>query len=360
MKKIAIFIIVIITVLLTSKVTYSQENYWIGINYELVFNPDGTVKVTVKLHPFDAYGRSLYKNPSVESSILSSKSEIISEVLLMFDTSIEKVRYSIISDFHTDDKEIVVCDIRNTGVLSEMRGAYVLELMVYLNTSSFLKEIRPHIFLVKIRDSYTSMDPRSWIDYIKFSFRKIKLLNYSWVPKFAHGPKYFKNSTLLWINYNEPEAPDKYTFLLYIPYLKLSKAKINASIKKAVISNNILYVVIKNDSKKSRFLFVRAISNKLEQAKKVYISSGGNAYIAFPLPYKPQEVKVQLLYNDIVVDTKVASKGKINIIQSLQVKNILIGVLLLGILLVLISLVKGKKREKTYKEKELYKYASNF
>ena len=77
-----------------------------------------------------------------------------------------------------------------TGKMVRFRGAYAIEVLVYLNTSDFAEEVGDKVFRVKIRDSFTSRDPRSQIDVMEIILDpQVRLISYSWEPLVAKNAR---------------------------------------------------------------------------------------------------------------------------------------------------------------------------
>jgi hypothetical protein len=261
----------------------AQPNYWVALNYRVTFLGDGSALVEALFHPFTTDGRSLFGDPEVERSMNSSVAGFANYTLLMFSDNPRLLKHTPFL-YEKRLHETVVCDVANTGRLSEFKGAYVLGARVYLNTSSYVKPLNGSTFEVKVRDSFTSVDVRSWIDVIEFRFEGAKLVGYRWEPPFARGPAEVGSNYLLWVNFNEPQAPDFYVFTLEAPGFAYvgEPPEVNATISSAEYDGSQLRVVVANPGPAGGYAYVRVIYEGGEQARKVYLKPGESREVVFP------------------------------------------------------------------------------
>lgn len=308
MKKFYLIMVLILVGLLITSFTIvrSQEQYWIALNFVIKFYDNGVVIVIAKMHPFTAEGVSLYNNPAIAQEMRSMEGQLIEEILLMFTKYPKRIKYTILSHIYKNDTMTVLCDIHNTGKMSILKGAYVFSLKIYLNTSEFVRKITDHIYEVKIRDSYTSQDPRSWIDVLEVVFEQnVKLINYTWLPSIAHGPKYKTKNSFLWINYNEIQAPDYYIFYLEIPYLEIStKPPLQGVIKAVYRTGNVVEVKVYNKSPQGGFFTLNFIQGNIQQARKIYVDSHKSSVVHFYLNNIKGHAVVQLISGSVVLEEK--------------------------------------------------------
>jgi len=267
---------------LLAALAWAQEGYWIALNYRVTFYGNGTALVEAKLHPFSIGGRSLFGDPEVERGIASSLPALRNLTLLMFSDRPRLLAHTPFS-FERREGEVVMCDVANTGSMTRFQGAYVLSTLVYLNTSSFVRALNDSTFEVKVRDSFTSTDVRSWIDVIEFRFEGVELVAYRWEPPFARGPSRV-GGALLWTNFNEQEAPDFYVFVLRMPRFEYvgEPAEVSARIASVRCAGGRLVVVVGNQGGASGYAYVRVVSPPGEQARKVYLRPGEEREVVFP------------------------------------------------------------------------------
>ncbi len=287
----------------------AQPSYWIALNYRVTFTGDGSALVEALFHPFAIDGRSLFGDPDVERNMNSSLTGLANYTLLMFSDNPRLLKHtSFIYEKRLD--EVVLCDVANTGVLSEFKGAYVLSARVYLNTSSYVKPLNGSVFEVKVRDSFTSLDVRSWIDVIEFRLEGAKLLSYRWEPPFARGPVEAKEGYLLWVNFNEPQAPDFYVFVLEAPGFTYvgEPPEVNATLTAVEFDGARLKVVVANTGSASGYVYVRAVYGSGEQARKVYLHPSGSREVVFP-DVQGASVEVELYSGSALLEKRVAESS---------------------------------------------------
>jgi len=284
----------------------AQPSYWIALNYRVTFLGDGSALVEALFHPFTSDGKSLFGDPDVEQNMNSSLAGLANYTLLMFSDNPRLLKHASFL-YEKRLNEIVLCDVANTGVLSEFRGAYVLGARVYLNTSSYVKPRGGSVFEVKVRDSFTSVDVRSWIDVIEFRFEGAKLLSYRWEPPFARGPIETGGDYLLWVNFNEPQAPDFYVFVVEAPGFEYvgEPPEINATLSHLEYDGMELKVTVTNVGLTSGYAYVRVIHEGGEQARKVHLRAGESRELPFP-EVRGVSAEVELYSGDALLERRVA------------------------------------------------------
>ncbi|UNQ74154.1 hypothetical protein [Infirmifilum sp. NZ] len=299
-------LLIILLGLLTLHATESrsQPSYWIALNFRVTFNADGTATVDAKLHPFTVDGKSLFENKEVEVAMRNQTSQTLSYILLMFSDNPRLLNFQVLTQMDKRYGESVLCDAAGTGKMTEFRGAYVLSVKVFLNTSNYVRKINDSVFEVKLRDSFTSTDPRSWIDVLEIVFNGTTLENFAWEPFFAHGPSAKGQGRLMWINFNEQEAPDIYSFILVIPGLKHvgEPPEVTAAITDAVLEGGTLRLKIKNTGGSSGYVYVY-VKGGSEQVRKIYLFSREEKEVAFPY-VDSKNVVVQLFSGDRLLDER--------------------------------------------------------
>ena len=357
-KRSIVLILILLVLILSVRKVSSQERYWIALNFEVEIESNGLAIVKAKFHPFTSEGKSLYGDPRIGREIVAREGSTVEEILLMFTSDPTRLKYRILSHTYRADDEIILCDVGNVGKMSTMIGAYVLEVAVYLNTSEFIRVVEDNVYEVVIRDSYTHRDPRSWIDILLVKFTEdVTLMNYTWIPASAHGPLNRTPTLLLWVNYNELQAPDYYVFFVKIPHMQLfKKTEVSGRILNVTLENNVLKILVENNSTTSGYFYLRAIFGEYEQTVKVYINAGDREYISIPLPFQEEKISIELLSDNMILDQREVMlsklpKGTTEIVRTptsvmpeiLRCLSIIICII--GIVLVLYSLtIRLRKR----------------
>jgi len=283
------------------------QELWYALNFELYFNADGTVIVKQKLHPFTVEGESWFGKPEVEEELKTGEDLYVMFALLLFTSDPKRVKYEIISHVYKDDEEYVMCDVYGTRQMVQFKGAYVIEVLIYLNTTEYVEKLEDSTYRIRIRDSFTSSDPRSWIDVIEIKLDpQVKLISYTWEPKTAKEPSETSETRILWINYNEPEAPNVYILDLYIPDLKLPE-KITGY-KVEIIDAEVKIegvIVIVRQLGKPGYFFVRLVGEKLDVTRKIYLAENEQKAVFIPAPLEGQKkIKIEVWYEDYLLDLK--------------------------------------------------------
>ena len=362
-KIIPILLLVIILFFYTISINVYGQEYWIGLNFDLKFLSDGALIITIKMHPFKASGESLYKDNRIFNEIKNNERSQINDALLLVSTNPAKLKYEVIQHLKRDDNKIVLCDVYNKGVMEKLRGAYIITLKVYLNTSDLLERIDNNIYRITIIDSFTSRDPRSWIDVLNISFgEKVSLIKYEWIPSSSHGPSKTDKNYLLWINFNEPQAPNKYILTLSLPDFHYTSTYITTAfinsyniLKKD--SEKVLSIVIKNNSTAPAYFIVRFLSNDIDMARKIFIDPGKTAKVSFTIPMNLKRGYVEVWFETTLLDKIEVKLGKgsiFNIKNFIQNKYMIFPIILLSmgifliILSILLKLFSRRKLEEPY------------
>ncbi len=304
-KKIFLTLVLLLLCIPIFSIKVKGQELWYALNFELHFNADGTVIVRQKLHPFTAEGESWFGKPEIEEDIKAEEDIHVMFALLLFTSDPKRVKYEVISHVYRDDEEYVLCDVYGVREMVQFKGAYIIEVLIYLNTTDFVERLEDNTFRVRIRDSFTSSDPRSWIDVIEIKLDpQVKLMAYSWEPKTAKKPSEVSETRILWVNYNEPEAPNVYILDLYIPGLKLPERVVGYRVE--IVDVKIRYrgvaVTVKQLGKPGYF-FVRLVGEKLDITRKIYLEENEQKTVYIPAPLEGQEeVKVEVWYEDYLLD----------------------------------------------------------
>ncbi len=349
MRRVAVLTLVLALTLLPLT-AYCQPRYWIALNYVVTFRGDGTAVVTAKFHPFTAEGTSLYGNKTIEEQLRNETRELINEMLLMFTTRPRAAKYKILTELRANDSTIAYCDVYNVGNFTELKGAYELSILLYLNTTEFVR-VKDGVVVVRLRDSYTSRDPRSWIDVLEIRAEAgAEILRYEWEPKDAKGPDKAERNVLVWLNKNEPEAPDFYLIELRMPGFKSSRkfVAVKAEIIEAVAKRGKLYVKVKGVYGEGPVI-VRVAGGRVEQARKVNVRPGETVTVVLSLT--PGSSKVELWASGVKLDEK---SIEVAVGRTFKYEKIAICLAVIGAVL----LVVGALRPSPEKKEELPSFAS--
>jgi len=275
-----------------------QLNYLVGLNMDVEFMDNGLARVTLKQHPFDASGRSLISNKDVVNEIISDEDSFVSLILLFFTTDPSKTSYVVSSHSQLDSGEHVLCNTGTPGVMERFDGAVTLVVTVFLNTTTSLVALGNDAYQIVVTDYFTLTDPRSWIDVMDLRFTgNVKLLNFSADPPWAKPPSVANATRLLWLNMNEADAPDNYVLTLQIPGVVFSSIalKLRAEVSEARFSNasSSLLVNIRNTGEDEGVFTVVLSEKGFEQARKISLKPGENAWVKFPV-HAPEGEEVEV------------------------------------------------------------------
>lgn len=289
-----------------SEEVLAQPRYWLALNFRLTFYGNGTVLVEELMHPFTPDGRSLLEDKEVEADLRNSTTELLRYVLLMFSEHPEKILYRIGLVLDKRYGESVYCDVLGTGSMMKFLGAYVLTVHVYLNTSTFVEDLGEGSYRISVRDSFTSTDPRSWIDVVAFSFKDgATLLGVNWTPAYAQPPLEEDNGALLWINTNELEAPDFYIFTVKLPAFRYAgiPPEVKAVILSARLEGGKAIILVSNTGTSSGYVLVWLRGEGVDQARKVFLNPRDRLEVVFP-DVPPGNHTVTLISGTSILDEK--------------------------------------------------------
>ncbi len=335
---IILFMLALLTVPVTRTAEQPQPRYWIALNFSLRFFKNGTVVVEIKQHPFDSYGRSLLNNKNVTDGIIKSERSTLVYTLLLFSKNPKNMKYKIIKSMTLNRSITILCDPLNNGTVVRYRGAVVMDVLVYLNTTDSVREISKGLYEVKVADSITSMDPRGWIDVMEFIFQENMLTGYSWSPSYAKGATEANSTYLLWVNRNEKDAPDVYILKLKMNVEGPNEKRILQEQKIEVFRRDCeISVRIKNMGP-SDFIIVRFVGNRSDQARKVFVDSGGNVTISV---MDPSARLVQAYRDGVLVYNKTLCESE----EIRRHGTIIAYVTLLAGLVIIIGSLLGMKLE---------------
>jgi hypothetical protein len=125
----------------------------------------------------------------------------------------------------------------------------------------------------------------------------VKLLNFSADPPWAKPPSVANATRLLWLNMNEADAPDNYVLTLQIPGVVFSSIalKLRAEVSEARFSNasSSLLVNIRNTGEDEGVFTVVLSEKGFEQARKISLKPGENAWVKFPV-HAPEGEEVEV------------------------------------------------------------------
>ncbi|HDI73835.1 MAG TPA: hypothetical protein ENF57_02365 [Candidatus Korarchaeota archaeon] len=294
-RTILIFLSLVILLALEAEVmeVASQERLIIAINYRLTFNSNGTVLVTLLMHPFLVGRRgfeSAYENMTVIMDLMAEEEQTASrEIPYLFVDDPRKLEYRIIGHMRTVDDEVVLLYLEGENMTS-FKGAVVLDVLVNLETADKVDKIGRDVYRITIADPYTRMD-RGWVDFMEFRVGEgVELISYSWSPSEAKGPTVVEEGRLVWENFNEPEAPNEYVLELRMPDFQFEAAKGYKVAAVASFSNGMINVSLNNLGKEGLF-YIRAVGDGMDQTRAIYLKEGEKASVSIPAP-KPLKVEI--------------------------------------------------------------------
>lgn len=346
MRKVSVILLILILLIALYPEVYvnGQISYWIGMNFNVNFLNSGLVNVSLRMHPFDIYGRSLLSNKNVTDEIVNEEQVSINEILLLFTNNPNKVKYEVVNHTYLDNNAYVLCDVNNTGFVNRLRGALVINVLIQLNSTDVVKEISNGTYVVSVKDSLTYMDPRSWIDVINFTFSDgVRLINYSWLPQTALPPKSKGKNYLLWINPSEPSAPNVYAFTMTIPnfHIEITKSKLVGEVNKVefIQSSHELRVAVSNIGNESGFFNIM-INGSEVQVRKVFLQPNETATVSFPVTGRINSVNVTLLSDsgNVISSKEYSFSGFYIDLYSFLQDNLGSLIILLGLIIILVAL----------------------
>ncbi|RLE71316.1 MAG: hypothetical protein DRJ37_05255 [Thermoprotei archaeon] len=302
-----LYVLILLLLLCTPvfSVKVKGQELWYALNFELHFNADGTVVVKQKLHPFTVEGESWFGKPEIEEDLKAEEDLYVMFALLLFTSDPKRVKYEVISHVYKNEEEYVMCDVYGVRKMVQFKGAYIIEVLIYLNTTDYIERLEDNTYRISIRDSFTSSDPRSWIDVIEIKLDpQIKLIDYTWEPKKAKKPSEVSETRILWVNYNEPEAPNVYILDLYIPGLELPEkvAGYRVEIIDVEVKFRGVKVVVRQLGKPGYF-FVRLVGEELDITRKIYLEENEEEAVFIPAPLEGQDkIKIEVWYEDYLLD----------------------------------------------------------
>jgi hypothetical protein len=308
LEKIVVSTILLLILTLAAVPVKSQEGFLIGLNMEVEFIECGIARVTLKQHPFDPSGRSLISDEDVVNEIIGDEDSMIKLILLFFSTNPSKTSFRVISHSELKPDEEVLCNTGTPGVMERFEGAILLTVEIFLNTTSNMVRLDDDIYRIVVTDYFTLTDPRSWIDVMDLRFSgNVKLLNFSADPSWSKPPNVANSTRLQWLNTNEADAPDNYFLTLKIPGVVFSSIpqRLRAEILETKYSNvsSSFSVKIRNTGGDAGVFIVVLSERGYEQARKVALKSGEEAWVNFPIHVGDrEEVVIKILGNGEKLD----------------------------------------------------------
>lgn len=291
---------ILIIILVSSTIRISpQQNFLIGLNMVIEFTDGGVARTTLKQHPFDFNGVSLLSNEEVVKEIVEDEESTVEFILLFFTSNPSKAKYEVVSHIFLDDNEEVFSNTGKPGIMDRFKGALVLVVDVFLNSTSSFMKIDEDTYQVSIPDYFTLRNPSSWIDVMEIRFSgNVKMLNFSTEPSWAKPPTVLEGNVLKWFNLNEADAPDNYILTLKIPGVVFSRVSRNLRVEVSrVFFSNIdstLQLDIRNTGMEEGFFVISLLEPCCEQARKVFLKPGERGSIRFPLHVSEGEVVVRV------------------------------------------------------------------
>ncbi|MEM1557544.1 MAG: hypothetical protein QXT26_02175 [Thermoproteota archaeon] len=277
-----------------------QQDFLIGLNMVVEFTEQGIARVTLKQHPFDFKGESLISDKEVINEIIDEEESMINLVILFFTSNPSKAKYNIVSHTSLYPNEEVFSNTGTPGVMEKFKGALVLIVDIFLNSTSGFMKLGEDIYQVSIVDYFTLRSPGSWIDVMEIKFTgNVRLLNFSTEPTWAKPPSLVEENLLKWINLNEPDAPDNYVLTLEIPGVTFSKVvkSLKAEVSRVFFSNatSTLWLRIRNIGTEEGVFIVSLSEPCCEQARKIVLKPGEENWVKFPIHVtKEKEVLVRV------------------------------------------------------------------
>jgi len=251
----------------------SGQPIWIGLNFEVHLRADGTAVVIIREHPFALNGTSLFGDQEVLLGMLQEAEVNRVYAALMFASSPEHIETELLGPPEISQNETVLADPLNRGRMVEYRGAVVTRVLVNLSTAEYVRDLGDGRYEIRIVDPFTARDPRSWIDVLKISWDEgVEVLNVGWVPSSASGPTEQGDGYLLWLNYNEPSAPDAYILTARLPGLTVAPPPGLSVRLEASRVGDVVEVRVSSDQVK--YAVVRIVGPGEDQARGVSLDAG--------------------------------------------------------------------------------------
>lgn len=265
----------------------SQRIFFVGLNMVVEFTDGGIARVTLKQHPFNINGSSLISDEDIVEEIINEEEATINLMLLFFTSNPTKTKYSIISHTYFDPGEEVLSNTGIPGAMEKFRGALILVVDIFLNSTSGFLKLGEDTYQVSITDYFTLRSPESWIDVMEVRFTgNVELLNFSVEPAWAKPPSAIERNCLKWVNLNEVEAPDSYILTLRIPGVVFSKPtrSLKATVSEAFLNaDSTLRLKIRNIGFEEGFFIVSVSEPCCEQSRKVFLKPSEECWLKFPL-----------------------------------------------------------------------------
>ncbi|HDN18298.1 MAG TPA: hypothetical protein ENF41_04475 [Candidatus Bathyarchaeota archaeon] len=321
-----------------------QPMYWVALNYDVEIDGSGTAYIIVKLHPIDSYGKSLLANEEILQNLMEEEESVAEEAVLLFTESPYLTEYKVIEHAHLDESKLVYCDVLNTGRMQEYKGAVVLTIELHLNSTTAIEHIADNIYQVIIADFYTIQDPRSWIDVLNITIiEDAQLINFSYLPSHANPPQREGNN-LLWVNRNEPEAPDFYLLTLKLPRIVFSKreSKISVEISSISSEDHYLYIEVKNTSEESGYVDITLLGDNSEQTRRVFLTPLESVTLSFP--YRG-ETEVRVTADGKLLAEKSLPQSASPELSNTYIKYFAIVLSVVGFIVVIVGIYFGKEEK---------------
>lgn len=257
----------------------SAQPVWIGLNFEVHLRADGSAVVIVREHPFALNGTSLFGDQQIILDLLQQAEINRVYAALMFASSPEHIETELMGPPEVSEDDVVLADPLNKGEMVEYRGAVVTRVLVNLSTAEYVRDLGGGRFELRIVDPFTATDPRSWIDVLKISWEEgVEVVGVDWTPGSAAGPTERGEGYLLWLNYNEPSAPDAYVLTVEFPGLVVSPPEYAVSLE-ATRWGGVVEVRVASDE--VGYAVVRIVGPGEDQARGVSLKSGEWATVRF-------------------------------------------------------------------------------
>ncbi len=331
----------------------SGQPIWIGLNFEVHLKADGTAIVIIREHPFALNGTSLFGDQEVLLRMLQEAEINRLYAALMFASSPEHIETKLVGPPEISQNDTVLADPLNKGQMVEYRGAVVTRVLVNLSTAEYVRDLGDGRYEIKIVDPFTARDPRSWIDVLKVSWDEgVEVLGVDWVPSSASGPTEQGDRYLLWLNYNEPSAPDAYVLTARFPGMVVAPPPGLTVKLEASRAGDVVEVRVSSDGVK--YVVTRIVGPGEDQARGVSLEPGEWRTVRFysDAPSLRAEVYVggrKVVEAPVSEGSPTGLSGGNSSVSSGPLPALL---LVLGILVVLAGLSLGSRMEGKEREEE--------
>ena len=134
---------------------------------------------------------------------------------------------------------------------------------------------------------------------------------------------------------------------------------ITGKIIDAFLNKNYVYVKVHNNSSYNGYLYVRIVTDYLNQTRKIYVGAEKSATVPIPLPVNSSTIIIELWSDSKKVDTKIFKlrEKELSSPLGLSYKDVSLYLAIAGAIIVIISLFLKEKEKREYNIQE-YGYYS--